>query len=156
MGARRTVALGLVMLVGLVCLAPTASGGAPTRIEIDEMFVDNATCSFAISVHSVGHVIVREYDRATGVVSLTTLNIKSTATANGKSVHVHDVGSDQVRIAPVGTVILSLRGQIPFGPTGSDPGFNGVIKNNLETDEVLHEPSAVRDRAGALCAALAP
>ena len=158
MGGRRTVALGLVMVVGLACLAPTASGGTPTRerIEIDEMFVDATTCSFAISVHSVGHAIMREYDRAKGVVSLTTLNIKSVAAANGKSVRVHDVGSDQIRIAPDGTVILSIRGQIPFGPSGSDPGFNGVIKINMETGEVLHEPSAVKDRAGALCAALAP
>ena len=158
MGRRRTVALGLVTLVGLACLTPTASGGAPTRerIEVDETFVDSVTCTFPVTVHSVGHVTIREYDRAKGVVSLTTLNIKSVATANGKSVRVHDVGSDQLRIAPDGTVILSIRGQIPFGPSGSDPGFNGVIKINMETGEVLHEPSAVKDRAAALCAALAP
>ena len=93
--------------------------GAPTRerIEVDETFVDSVTCTFPVMVHSVGHVTIREYDRAKGVVSLQTLNIKSIGTANGKSVVVHDVGSDQLRIAPDGTVILSIRGQIPFGPS---------------------------------------
>jgi len=153
LGRWRTVALSLVTLVGLACLAPTASGGAPTRerIEVDESFVDTEVCEFPVMVHSVGHVIIREYDRAKGVVSLQTLNIRSVATANGKSAKVHDVGSDQIRVAPDGTLILSIRGQVPF-----DPGFNGVLKINLETGEVLHEPTALKDRAAALCAALAP
>ena len=152
---RRTVALGLVTLAGLACLAPSASGGAPTRerLEIDETFVDSVTCAFPVMVHSVGHVIIREYDRAKGVVRLQTLNIKSTGTANGKSVVVHDVGSDQLRSAPDGTLILSIRGQIPFGP---ETGFNGVLKIDLETNEVLHEPTALKDRAAGLCAELAP
>ena len=40
-----------------------------------------------------------------------------------------------VRIAPDGTMILSIVGQIPFGP-----GFTGVLKINLDTGEVIHEP----------------
>jgi hypothetical protein len=46
---------------------------------------------------------------------------------------VRDVGIDQVRVQPDGTVILSIVGQVLFG-------FTGVMKINPETGEVILEP----------------
>jgi hypothetical protein len=47
-------------------------------------------------------------------------------------------GADQTRVAPDGTVILSIVGQVPLG-------FTGVLKLNAETGEILHEPHHVVD-----------
>ena len=49
-----------------------------------------------------------------------------------------DVGIDQVRVQPDGTVILSIVGQVPVE-------FTGVLKINPETEEVLLEPHHVVD-----------
>jgi len=136
-------------------LTATASAGAPTRerIEIDETVVDellSEECGFEVVTTFSGHIIVREFDRAKGVVSVRTLNILGVATANGNTVRIRDVGADQVRIAPDGTMILSIVGQIPFGP-----GFTGVLKINLTTGEVIHEPHHFTEDVAGVCAALA-
>jgi hypothetical protein len=70
--------------------------------------------------------------------------------ANGKTVKVHDVGADQLRVMPYGTVILSIIGQIPFGAA-----FHGVLKLNDETVEVIHEPQHTTGGEQAICEALA-
>jgi hypothetical protein len=136
-------------------LTATASAGAPTRerIEIDETVVDeflSEECGFEVVTTFNGHIIVREFDRANGVVTVRTLNILGVATANGNTVRIRDVGADQVRIAPDGTMILSIVGQIPFGP-----GFTGVLKINLTTGEVIHEPHHFTEDVAGVCAALA-
>ena len=150
----RTLALAGAALLAVV-LAATASAGAPTRerIEIDETVADellSEECGFPVVTTFSGHIIVREFDRAKGVVSLRTLNVLGVATANGNSVRIRDVGADQVRIAPDGTVILTIIGQIPFGP-----GFTGVLKINLDTGEVIHEPHHFTEDVAGVCAALA-
>jgi hypothetical protein len=58
------------------------------------------------------------------------------------------VGADQVRIAPDGTAILMIIGQIPFG-------FTGVLKINLDTEEAILEPQhSLEGRIEDACAAL--
>ena len=64
---------------------------------------------------------------------MTTLNISLVATAGDNQARFRDVGIDQVRVQPDGTVILSIVGQVPFE-------FTGVMKINLETGEVILEP----------------
>jgi hypothetical protein len=61
-------------------------------------------------------------------------------TAGDNQIRVRDVGIDQVRVQPDGTVILSIVGQVPFG-------FTGVLKLNPETGEILLEPHHVADIA---------
>jgi hypothetical protein len=150
----RALALVGAALVAAV-LAATATAGAPTRerIEIDETVADEfltEECGFPVVTTFQGHIIVRTFDRAKGTVSVRTLNILGVATANGNAVRIRDVGADQVRIAPDGTMILSIIGQIPFGP-----GFTGVLKINLDTGEVIHEPHHFTEDAAGVCAALA-
>lgn len=151
----RTLALAGAALAA-AALAGSASAGAPTteRITVDETVVDeflSEECGFEVVVTFRGHIIVRTFeDDGTGPASLTTLNVLGVATANGNAVRIRDVGSDQVRVAPDGTMILSIRGQIPFGP-----GFTGVLKLNLVTGEVIHEPQHLTGDAAEVCEALA-
>ena len=153
MSMTRTLALAGAALVA-AALCATATAGAPTRerIEIDETVADEfltEECGFPVVTTFNGHIIVREFDRQKGTVSVRTLNVLGVARANGNAVRIRDVGADHVRIAPDGTMILTIVGQIPFGP-----GFTGALKINLDTDEVIHEPHHFTGDVAAVCAAL--
>ena len=95
--------------------------------------------------HARGHVILREFDRTKGTVSLRTLNIALTAMAGDNTYRFRDVGNDHVKITKDGPV-LSIVGQIPFD-------FIGVLKIDLTTGEAIHEPS--HDISGRLAEACA-
>jgi hypothetical protein len=120
------------------------------RIEIDDTFHDDFlsdACGIDVTTTARGHVILRVFDREKGLVSLNTLNIALIARAGDNSYRFRDVGSDQVKVTKDGT-ILSIRGQVPFD-------FIGVLKINLDTGEVVHEPShLIGDRVEEACAAL--
>jgi len=137
-------------------LCATAAAARPTmeRIDVDETGPDEfltEECGFPVTTQFVGHLIFRVFEgREKGVVDLSTLNILGTARAHGNTVRIRDVGADQTRIAPDGTVILSIIGQIPFGP-----GFTGVLKIDLTTGEVIHEPHHFTEDVAGVCAALA-
>jgi hypothetical protein len=48
-------------------------------------------------------------------------------------IRVRNVGADVVRVTPDGTATITTTGQVPFE-------FTGVLKINLDTDEVILEP----------------
>ena len=132
--------LAIVMaVVGIVLgFAGNASAAKPTveRIEIDDSFVDeffSEECGFPVTGVAKGHIIVRIFDRDQGLVELRTLNIGITLSADGNDYSFRDVGADQIRVTPDGVVILSIIGQVPFE-------FTGVLKINLDTEEVILEP----------------
>jgi hypothetical protein len=142
-----------ILLVAAV-VAPGAAAGAPTieRFNIDKTFHDDfltAECGVDVTMHEQGHVIVRVFSgNGTGPAEITSLNLALTATANGNMYRFRDVGIDHVQITPDGTRILMIVGQIPFG-------FIGVLKINLETGAVIHEPShSLTGGFAAVCAAL--
>lgn len=146
---RATLALAVLGLA----LAPVASGGPPSieRFDIDESFADaflTDVCGVPVTTHLTGHVIVRTFDREQGVVELATLNLAATATSGDNVFRFRDVGADQVRITRDGP-ILSIIGQIPFG-------WFGVLKLDLDTGDVVHEPQHTGEaQLEAACAALA-
>ena len=75
--------------------------------------------------------------------------ISGTVSANGIDYRFRDVGADLVRITPDGVAILSIIGQVPFA-------FNGVLKINLDTEEVIHEPQHLTaDEVDKACQVLA-
>ena len=76
-------------------------------------------------------------DEGTGLVTLNTLNLAATITADGRTFRLRDVGGDLVRIEPDGTALLYITGQVPFA-------FAGVLIIDPETEEVILEP---RDRS---------
>ena len=67
--------------------------------------------------------------------------------ANGNSIRVQDVGNDHLRVAPDGTVTISIVGQVPFQ-------FSGASRINVTTGEVFHEPHHIVD-IDAVCSRLA-
>jgi len=142
----------VVVALGAVAVA-SATAGQPemNRFDIDETFPDEFltdACGFDVTTHAQGHVITKEFDRTKGTVEVRTLSIALTATANGKTYRFRDVGADHVMITKDGA-ILSVVGQIPFE-------FIGVLKINLDTDEVVHEPQHdISGRVADACAALA-
>lgn len=156
MGPRRRTRAGVAALAlvaaAVAATAPEALAGKPEmqRFDVDTVFADpflSAECGVAVSVRQRGHIILRSFDRETGLVELNTLNFALTATAGDNTYRFRDVGADQVKVTADGP-ILSIIGQIPFG-------FNGVLKINLDTDEVVHEPTASTEgRIDEACAAL--
>jgi hypothetical protein len=156
---------GVLALSGAALVAAVlvvgASAAKPTllRITVDDAGPDpeiTAACGFPVNFAATGHVVVRTFDgKDNGLTDLTTLNVRVTFTGNGNTVGIHDVGADKVRIAPDGTMILSIIGQIPFETDFTETGFHGVLKVDLATGEVLHEPRHTTGTVAALCDALA-
>jgi hypothetical protein len=151
---RRQRTTGVLAVLGalLVVLGATAAAAqAPEKevIQVDEMFVDEGLseeCGVEVTVTSTGRVTVFTFPDGSVLQELTTLNLETVFTAGDNQIRVRDVGIDQVRVAPDGTVILSIVGQVPLG-------FTGVLKLNLETEEVILEPHHVVDIAE-VCAQL--
>jgi hypothetical protein len=118
--------------------ATAASAQAPEKevIQVDETFADDfltEECGVPVTTTATGRVTL--FDSPDGVVllHLTTLNISLVATAGDNQARFRDVGADQLRMQPDGTLILSIIGQVPFE-------FTGVLKINPETGEVILEP----------------
>lgn len=142
------------ILVVAAALVPGALAGKPTfeRITVDETFADDFltdACGVPVTTHASGHVTVRTFSGGgTGPAEITTLNIGLTATSGDNTYRFRDVGADHVQIAPDGTEIVMIIGQIPFG-------FTGVLKIDLATGEVIHEPQhSLEGRVEDACAAL--
>jgi hypothetical protein len=150
---KAAAALG-VALAAVAVMASSVWAAAPVRerVDIDTTFDDDfltEECGFDVMTRQRGHVIFREWpDREKGTVSVTSLNFALTAMANGNIYRFRDVGADHVKLTKQGP-ILSIVGQIPFD-------FIGVLKINLATGEVVHEPGHdISGRLAEACAALA-
>ncbi len=129
-------ALGALLVVVLGATAAAAQAPEKEVIPIDEMFVDpflSEECGVEVTVTETGRVTVFTFPDGTVLQSLTTLNVEVVLTAGDNQIRIRDVGIDQVRVQPDGTVILSIVGQVPLG-------FTGVMKIDLETGEVILEP----------------
>jgi hypothetical protein len=145
--------LGLVAVVGAL-IGPSALAAKPTleRVEVNDLGVVDpflsSACGVPVTIDIVGHVIIRTFDGSGGPERLQTLNLVVTAHAGDNVYRVRDVGADLTRVAPDGTVILMIIGQVPFG-------FTGVLKLNAETGEAILEPQhSLEERVEDACAAL--
>jgi hypothetical protein len=142
-----TVAVGV-----LVGGAGPAAAAKPTieRISVDDTFVDrflSRECGVRVVTQVVGRITFKTWDRTrTGPVAMTNVNLTFTATVGDNTYRFKDVGADLVRRQPDGTLVLQIAGQVPFG-------FKGVLRINLYTGEVLHEPTRTVGTEKA-CAAL--
>jgi hypothetical protein len=152
---RKASAVIAALALGIAAVAATAPGalaGKPEmqRFDIDVVFADtflSGECGVAVTTRQRGHIILRSFDREKGLVEVNTLNFALTATAGDNTYRFRDVGADRVEVTADGP-ILSIVGQIPFD-------FNGVLKINLDTNEVVHEPRASKaGRVDKACAAL--
>ena len=138
---RRQRTTGVLAVLGalLVVLGATAAAAqAPEKevIQVDEMFVDEGLseeCGVEVTITLTGRVTAFTFPDGTVLQDLTTVNLEIVWSAGDNQVRVRDVGIDQVRVQPDGTVILSIVGRVPVD-------FTGVLKINLETDEAILEP----------------
>ena len=122
------------------------------RIDFEGDFHDDFlsdACGFDITTHEEGHLVLRTFDRSAGLLSVNTINVALTASANGKVYRFRDVGADVTRATPDGVVIVSIIGQLPFG-------FTGVLKIDTGTGEAIHEPQHANGDPSDVCEALAP
>ena len=141
---RRQRTRGLLAVLGallVVVLGATAAAAqAPVKVTetINETIVDeflSEECGVPVTTTITGRITFLTFpdDESVGPQILTTLNFGLVATAGDNQVRFRDVGIDLVRVAPDGTVILSIVGQVPFV-------FTGVLKVNLDTGDVILEP----------------
>jgi hypothetical protein len=138
---RRQRTIGLLAVLGalLVVLGATgAAAQAPEKevIQIDDTFADeflSEECGVPVTTTVTGRVTFFTFPDGTVLEELTTLNVSIVATAGDNQARFRDVGGDQVRVQPDGTVIVSIIGQVPFE-------FTGVLKFNPETGETILEP----------------
>jgi len=127
--------LGALLVVVLGATAAAAQAPVKEVIQVNETFADEfltEECGVPVTTTATGRVTVFTFN-GTVLQEMTTLNISLVATAGDNQARFRDVGIDQVRVQPDGTVILSIVGQVPFE-------FTGVMKINLETGEVILEP----------------
>jgi hypothetical protein len=151
---RLIMALGLIAVVAAV-VGQTATAAAPTiehvtvsDIGVVDEFLSEA-CGVPVTIDVVGHVTIRTFDGdGTGPERVFTVNVQITAYAGDNVYRFRDVGADVLRVAPDGTTILMIVGQIPFD-------FIGVLKLNEDTGEAILEPQhSTAERLDAACAAL--
>lgn len=144
---RRQRTTGVLAVLGallVVVLGGTAAAAkAPERevISVDDEFVDEGLseeCGVEVTVTITGQVTIFTFPDGSVLQELSTVNLLVVFTAGDNQIRTRDVGIDQVRVQPDGTVILSIVGQVPLG-------FTGVLKINPETDEVILEPHHVVD-----------
>jgi hypothetical protein len=154
MTRRRTSGVLAVLGALLVVVFGTtaAAAQAPERevIQVEDEFVDEDLAEECgvdeVNVTVTGRVTLFTFPGGTVLQDLTTVNLEVVWSAGDNQVRVRDVGIDQVRVQPDGTVILSIVGQVLFG-------FTGVMKINPETGEVILEPHHFFDIAE-VCAQL--
>jgi hypothetical protein len=129
--------LGALLVVVLGGAAAAAQAPEREVIQVDDAFVDedlSEECGVdEVNVTVTGRVTLFTFPDGRVLQDLTTVNLAVVWSAGDNEVRARDVGIDQVRVQPDGTVILSIVGQVLFQ-------FTGVLKINLETDEVILEP----------------
>ena len=136
----RMLIAAVVVVGGLVGGAGPADAAAPTieRISVDDRFFDQfltEACGVRVTTHALGRLTLKSWDRqGTGPVEMVNVNITLTARAGDNTYRFKDVGSDMVRRQPNGTLLLRISGQVPFA-------HKGVLKINLDTGQVVHEPT---------------
>ena len=128
--------LGALLVVVLGATGAAAQAPVKEVIPIDDEFQDEfltEACGVPVTTTATGRITI--FTRPDGVVlqELSTVSISFVASAGDNQARFRDVGIDQVRVQPDGTVIMSIVGQVPFD-------FTGVLKINPETGEVILEP----------------
>ena len=122
------------------------------RFTFDETYIDaglSDACGVEVTVRFTGHSRVRFFTNNGGrLLENFTLNTVSTLSAGDNTYRLRDVGSDHIMVGPDGTATISIAGQIPLD-------FTGMLRVNLDTGEVVHEPQHwTGDELAKLCAEL--
>ena len=136
----RTVSLVIGLALLPMALGAAAAWAVPPEREtitfsdtFDDEFLSDA-CGVDVTTTLNGRIMFLVFpDRPVGVQDITSVHVDALASAGDNRVRFKDVGIDLVRISPDGTLTLMVVGQLPFD-------FTGVLKIDLTTGEVIHEP----------------
>jgi hypothetical protein len=110
----------------------TVSGTFQSQILTD-------ACGVAVTLTFTGSIRDLKFpDRPVGPQDLSTFNIAVVATAGSNQVRFENAGLNLERVEPDGTVISQLAAHRPVE-------FTGVLKVNLETDEVILQSHHLSD-----------
>ena len=148
----RMLVAGALLVGVLVGGAGPAGAAKPTieRVSVNDTFPDpflSRACGVRVVTHAQGRLILKRWDRpGTGPLEMTNVNVTLTARAGDNAFRFKDVGADLLRRQANGTLLLKISGQVPFG-------FKGVLKINVTTGQVVHEPTRMVGTERA-CAAL--
>lgn len=135
--ARAAIAISAAAV--LLTVATPAQAAAPTieRIPIEATFHDDfltAECGVDVTTSISGFRIERDFvDAAGNLMTLATISVTGVSSSEFGSIRFKDVGADQVKVGPDGTLTLSVIGQVPFA-------FVGILILDLDTGEVVKEP----------------
>src|SRR5688572_24141028 len=119
---------GVLVVCGLAASPATGAGPTFERIHVDDTFVDeflSQECGIDVTTTVRGDVIRRIFPGEQGLVEVNTVNFAVTATAGDRTFRFRNVGADNIRVTPDGTIVLLVTGQVPFE-------FAGVLKINPE------------------------
>jgi DnaJ-class molecular chaperone len=139
---RRKRTTGVLAVLGALLVVVLGATGAAAQAPEKEVIQVNVTfddqflteeCGVPVTTTATGRVTIFTLPDRKVLQDLSTVNVSVVSTAGDNQIRVRDVGIDQVRQQPDGTVILSIVGQVPLD-------FIGVLKLNLDTDEVILEP----------------
>ncbi|MGY1696705.1 hypothetical protein ACI780_17540 [Geodermatophilus sp. SYSU D00814] len=148
---RSSTAVAAAVLALVAVPAAPALAAPPQVFPIEDEFADDfltEECGVPVTTTATGQARLREFQRASGVVSVFTINVGLVATSEYGSVRFRDVGADLVRIEPDGTGYVQVSGQVPFD-------YNGVVRYDLETGEVVFQGGRP-ESTDRVCARLAP
>ena len=150
--SRAAAALTAALAVTALGLAPAAQAAKPeiTVIDIDNVFSDEfltEACGVAVTTTATGTVRIATFSGDQPLQEIVTINVALVARAGDNVIRLRNVGSDQTLVRPDGTVVVSIRGQVPLN-------FRGVLKFDADTGEVLHEPTASGGDLERVCDAL--
>jgi hypothetical protein len=138
LGGRVAVTVGMAAAVVGGATPALAAPPVIERIAVDDTFPDpflTAACDdVPITTTFRGQIITRVLaGGGNSPLELSTVNLTATATSANGSYQFKNVGADLLRQEPDGTLVLSIIGQVPFA-------FTGILRIDLDTDEVLFEP----------------
>jgi hypothetical protein len=128
--------LGALLVVVLGATGAAAQAPEKEVIQVNVTFDDQfltEECGVPVTTTATGRVTIFTLPDRKVLQDLSSVNVSVVSTAGDNQIRVRDVGIDQVRQQPDGTVILSIVGQVPLD-------FIGVLKLNLDTGEVILEP----------------
>ena len=136
--ARAVTAISAAALLLTATASPALAAPPSTlKIPIEATFEDDfltEECGVDVTTSISGFRIERGWlDGGGRVLSLATINVTAVASSEFGSIRFKDVGADQLKMAPDGTVTLSIIGQVPFD-------FVGVLAFDVDTGELVKEP----------------
>jgi hypothetical protein len=135
------LAMSLATASVAVAARPTSEREVVSETFHDDFLTD--ACGVDVTTTATGHITRRTFD-GNGVQSVNTISVSLVARAGDNEFRFRDVGADIIQEAN-GTLTALVIGKIPFG-------WNGVLKIDVATDEIVLEPHWVD--ATAACAAL--